>query len=289
MTRACTAPLLALLLGLGCKSKQPHDHTELLDALALVCEEAPTFNSLAAGSKDGPRPHADALTIWVGPEVYEVDGKSRQYTSLAEVLDALEMILGLLEWEAESRDGSILALEIAPDVPASRVAELLRTLELHDYQHVQIVLGRPSRAKVEFPDPRYGAEYVARLDAVGRDKRSTFGAEELKPLLDVCPAALEPFMAVAAAEPQQRCTLLIQGLREALPKCPNSFESDKVMSIVISFSAPAERWIRVAHDIDVDPSAPAVMFPADQTWAEWGPTWLESHTGPFAPAMPSTP
>ncbi len=286
------AALVAVAVAAGCSTSSKYD--ELFDELAAACAEAPTNHPLARGAQDGPRPDARAVTVAVTLDGVTVSDRSPMRGSTDDTLrvlhDDIEHALdeqvreGALS-QAE-RETPIIALAVAPDVPASRVAEVLRRLKLHGFHTFQLVLGRPA-IEVHVPDPAYVEEVGRLVREGGAANASRVLGEELKPLAEVCAPVFSVFAEVAVVPPEARCKALSDGLREALPQCPWRFESDKVMSIAAMTIADPARSIPVAHAVEMEWSATPVEFPGDQRWGDWGPTWLESRAFAFAPRTAS--
>jgi hypothetical protein len=288
-TLARGALLGAFAFAAACGSEQAtalslDDEARLLDAFDLVCDERASDAPLAASPIEGPRPHENALRVTILPDRVSVDGERRGYEGVGSdpglhARLTTDILLRLEEGEVTPGDDGVpvIALYVDPAAPAWWVAEWIAWLDVSAPAKLQIVLGVPSSARVELPDPAYAATLKQRLDAAGSE-RSTVLARELIPMVDQCPAVREVFVELAEATASDRCRVLVRGLRRSIPSCSAAaFEKEKFLSAISLSVAPSDRSIPVAFDVDVawlEP--PEIRVPRSQTWADWAPGVVKS-------------
>lgn len=258
---------------------------ELFENLLVSCEEDPVTDPIALATKDGERPHADAIVVRVDQNGVAVDGAKLDPNS--SIIERLEEEFDMRDFRNDARGKKLAAIHGAPDIPAKNVLDVASKIAKDDDIEVAMVLGRPPKSQVTAPKPEFAQKFAAELEAMEPAERSAHLAKELKTMIEPCPSLQDVFMRVAnEAGNVARCKTLVNGLRDEVPKCSDELDADELLSALLSIVAPAKRSVPVVFALDVDPSGTAVSVPDGQTWSEFGPSWLESLSGPVSLPAP---
>lgn len=262
---AITVPLA---LACGGMSVDPAEH------MLPICEEA---NQLAMGRElvqlDLPAEDVkESALLSVGPERVQVG-----WNEYREPADAVEGVREELEHARSmasmlgEEDHARVQLAIRPDTPSQRVVDTLMALHGGGLAEVDLLfLSQQAFDFPAYPDPQYGLELEAKLADVAPEMRQMMAAEEISSLIVLCPPMQNAFEAVAAASPDQKCTLITYGMAEGLPMCPAT-NKDKVITAMQVIMTTNLDFKPTATTLALDPLAEPLSIDATPTWAELGP------------------
>jgi hypothetical protein len=162
-----------------------------------------------------------------------------------------------------------LLVMISPEVPASRVGEVLRAAHAAGLASINLIVWSKTPVDLPpYPDPAYAEELKGRLALVASEDRQRIAAKEISGLITLCPGMQRAFEAVAYAAPDQRCALITAGMAEALPTCIAT-DGDKVLTAMQIISEPPGDFVPTAVHVQLDPEATPVE--AAGTWADLAP------------------
>ncbi|MEZ4235835.1 MAG: hypothetical protein R3F59_06670 [Myxococcota bacterium] len=190
------------------------------EGFEAVCEAppAPPGPNVVLPVLGGDRqevPEAPAV-VMTGHQVWLDDAPADDLVTQAAALQRERVAAAEASDEPPSRSVQLWA---SAEVPVEQVVEVLGAL--HEAGLGWVVLVGSSDETFDVPPP-LEPELAAELAALPVDAsmRAMELAQRIEHEIRWCPGAQRTFEALAAASPDVKCELAVQGMREALPSCP---------------------------------------------------------------------
>ena len=253
----------------GGVNEQLVGHLEPVCQAHAVDPEVPLVRVARAGQPDDVPPlQGDDLHLLlaVTPDRLIVD--------IWEDLDSPKDLAERLDLSREDLDRSevgavVVGLAVAPGTPSARVAEVTRLVSEAGYEHVLFLFESESPLELPVaPDPEVAAEVDDLMGSASEELQLQLLAARMEPLLKLCPAGSETFVAVAVASPGIKCDLMSAGFDEALGSCPMT-DWPAVMTVAQAMWTPRSPQVLTAARVSLDPEGEVLLAEGD--WDDLAP------------------